>query len=73
MKKQLKKLVKAYGKNEFDIVDIPTKVESSKYQRIIFGNIMGCSYCFPHGPETFNATAIKNKRNWKYYRNNQYR
>lgn len=33
----------------------------------------GCSHCFPHGPETTNATAGKRTRSWKSKRTTQYK
>ena len=33
----------------------------------------GCSFCFPHGPETTNATEKKRTRSWKSKRKTQYK
>lgn len=33
----------------------------------------GCSLCFPHGPETTNATVKKRTRSWKCKRKTQYK
>ena len=33
----------------------------------------GCSFCFPHGPETTNPTVNKRTRSWKSKRKTQYK
>lgn len=70
MKKVLKK---AFGLNEFGLIDTPRKISNIRISRLKFGELMGCSWCFPHGFETSNSTMFKNRRNWKYYRKTQYR
>lgn len=71
--REKKVFVKAFGKNEFGFADFPIKISNVQVSRIESGEIMGCSYCFPHGWETVNSTIGKNKRNWKHYRKKQYR
>jgi len=68
-----KKLKKAFGLNEFGLVDIPTRFSNIQLSRLEFGNEMGCSWCFPHGYETVNASVSKNRRSWKYSRKTQYK
>jgi hypothetical protein len=68
-----KKFKKAFGLNEFGLVDFPTKISNVQLSRLEFGNQMGCSWCFPHGYETINSTIDKNRRSWKYTRKTQYR
>ena len=68
-----KKLEKAFGLNEFGLIDIPTKISNTQFSRLEFGNEMGCSWCFPHGYETINSTVSKNRRSWKYSRKTQYK
>ena len=36
-------------------------------------NARGCSYCFPHGRETDNATMRKNTRSWKRNRRTRHK
>lgn len=64
---------KAFGLNHFGMVDFPIKFSNVKISRLKFGDKTGRSWCFPHGFETSNATCLKNKRNWKYNRNKQWR
>jgi hypothetical protein len=33
----------------------------------------GCSWCFPHGPETTNSTQASSARTWKRRRQARYR
>ena len=71
--KEKRGFVKAFGKNELGLVDFPKKISNVKISRLKFGKLRGCSWCFPHGWETTNATISKNKRSWKFYRKNQYK
>lgn len=59
--KKFKRFKKAFGLNEFEMIDFPTKIS-----RIKIGKESGCSWCFPHGYETINCT--KPQRNWKSQR-----
>ena len=61
----MKSLQKAFSVNEYGMVDFPKKVSNVKVSRILFGNKMGCSYCFPHGFETVNSTISNRQKNWK--------
>ncbi|MFK7969228.1 MAG: phosphate ABC transporter substrate-binding protein [Bacteroidia bacterium] len=73
MKKDKRVFIKAFGENEHGMADFPVKISNIQVSRMEFGNRMGCSYCFPHGYETVNATVSKNTRNWKNHRKNQYK
>ena len=70
--KNEKKYRKAFGLNSFSMVDFPIKISNIKIARLRYGDERGCSWCFPHGFETSNATRLKNKRNWKYSRKKQW-
>lgn len=66
-------LVRAYGRNEAGLPDLPAKLGSARLSRLAHGRASGCSYCFPHGWETRNARWYKVQRSWKRYRAVQYR
>ena len=68
-----KVFIKAFGLNEFGQVDFPRKISNVKLSRLEWGNEMGCSFCFPYGFETTNATIDKNTRSWKRNRKSQYK
>ncbi|WP_336689938.1 MULTISPECIES: phosphate ABC transporter substrate-binding protein [unclassified Chryseobacterium] len=71
--KKFKTLKKSFGSNEFGLIDFPKKISNVQISRILYGNEMGCSYCFPHGFETINSKEIKFQRNWKKYRKTQWK
>jgi len=71
--KKCKSLKQAFGVNTYGLIDFPKKISNVKVSRILNGDKMGCSYCFPHGFETVNSKQNKVKRNWKKYRNTQWR
>ncbi|MCD1118531.1 phosphate ABC transporter substrate-binding protein [Chryseobacterium turcicum] len=71
--KKLKSLRQAFGINECGLIDFPKKVSNVKVSRILYGNDMGCSWCFPHGFETINSKETKFQRNWKKYRKTQFK
>jgi hypothetical protein len=74
--KNYKKLKRSFGVNELGMIDFPTKYSNVRISRIINSDKTGgCSFCFPHGCETTNATIGKysSKRNWKSYRKNQWK
>lgn len=53
---------------------LPAKMGSTAAARIDHVHERGgCSFCFPHGPETTNPTAAKNERSWKQSRKTPYR
>jgi hypothetical protein len=71
--KNIKRLKKAFGVDEYDQPCLPPKFSNIKISRIFHGEEMGCSYCFPHGHETVNSKYHKNRNNWKYHRKTQWR
>jgi hypothetical protein len=64
---------KAFGLNEAGLIDFPAKISNVRIERIEWGNLMGCSWCFPHGWETINSTIGKQQRNWKKYRKKRWK
>ena len=72
MKREVR-LIKAFGKNEIGLADIPRKVSGVTISRIVIGEESGCSRCFPHGYETVNASCTKWQRSWKKYRKRQWK
>ncbi|BEV06062.1 phosphate ABC transporter substrate-binding protein [Chryseobacterium gambrini] len=71
--KKIKTLKKSFGSNEFGLIDFPKKISNVQISRILYGDEMGCSWCFPHGFETINSKEIKFQRNWKKYRKTQWK
>jgi len=67
------KLQKAFGKDKLGFAAMPRKVSNVKVSRIRHAEERGgCTRCFPHGPETTNATVRKKKRSWKNQRKKQW-
>lgn len=64
---------KAFGFIEEGEPDVPSRRGSAFISRLSNGAAMGCTWCFPHGWETRNATLMKDYRCWKRYRKKQYR
>jgi hypothetical protein len=59
---------KAFGVNEFGLIDFPAKMSNVQVSRIEYCK-KECSVCFPHGWETSNSKRITNRqRNWKRFR-----
>lgn len=71
--KKRRQYLKAYGTNEHGLVDFPKKVSGVRISRIIWGEEMGCSFCFPHGYETVNSTIDNRQRSWKRFRKRQWK
>ena len=71
--KNKKKLIDAFGVNEYGIINIPIKYSNIQIGRLLYGEIMGCSFCFPHGIETSNSKYTNHQRNWKQYRRQQWK
>ncbi|WP_439479657.1 phosphate ABC transporter substrate-binding protein [Chryseobacterium aquaticum] len=71
--KKLKTLKQTFGINEYGLIDFPKKISNVQISRILYGDEMGCSWCFPHGFETINSKEIKIQRNWKKYRKTQWK
>jgi hypothetical protein len=72
MKRQ-KQMQKAFGINEFGLVDFPVEISNVQVSRIVYGNERGCSWCFPHGWETDNSTVSNRQRNWKRFRKKRWK
>jgi hypothetical protein len=69
-----KRLKRSFGWDDLGVVALPPKISNVKLSRIEHAKDRGgCTICYPHGVETTNATAKKNKRTWKLYRHTQYR
>jgi len=64
---------RGFGTTEEGFVDLPSKFSNVKICRVENGVVAGCAVCFPHGPETVNASVKKNRRSWKSNRNAQHR
>ncbi|TGE25037.1 phosphate ABC transporter substrate-binding protein [Hymenobacter aquaticus] len=72
--KRVKKLRQAFGTvDEGPFVAFPAKFSNVQVSRVVFGEARGCAVCFPHGPETNNATLAKQQRTWKQFRRNQWK
>jgi hypothetical protein len=71
--KNKKQVLKAFGKNEFGLIDFPTKISNIQISRLLVGEIMGCAYCFPHGIETTNSVYENRQRNWKKNRKTKWK
>jgi hypothetical protein len=71
--KKLKSLRQAFGINEYRFIDFPEKISNVRISRILYGDQMGCSRCFPHGYETINSKEVKFQRNWKKYRKTRWK
>lgn len=64
---------KAFGIHEVGLADFPPKISNVTISRIIFGDTMGCSRCFPHGYETVHSTIVNRQRSWKKFRKNRWK
>ena len=71
--KQRSKLRRAFGQNQYGMLEMPQKLSGTKISRLVYGEILGCSYCFPHGWEVSNSRWKKDLRCWKRYRKHQWR
>lgn len=71
--KKNKPLRQKFGFNEYGLIDFPKKISGTQISRLMYGNKMGCSFCFPHGYEVVNAKYTKFQRNWKKYRKNRWK
>lgn len=71
--KKFKALKQSFGINEYGLIDFPKKISNVQVSRILYGDDMGCSWCFPHGYETINSKEIKFQRNWKKCRKTQWK
>lgn len=57
----------------FEVLDMPIKMSGRQISRLLYGDRLGCSRCFPHGWEVVNAKYKKEQRNWKRYRKTQWK
>ena len=72
--KHYKRFKKAFGTNEYGMIDFPAKISNVKISRIQNTDKMGgCPFCFPHGVECTNSKWKKDTKNWKAYRSRQYK
>lgn len=72
--RKAKRLLKAFGKDDFGIAALPRKIGNVRISRIHnFDKVGGCTYCFPHGFECTNSTLSKRIRNWKQYRKTRWK
>lgn len=72
--KYYKKFKKAFGVNQVGFIDFPSKFSNTKISRIQNSDRRGgCTWCFPHGIDTSNSKQSKLTRNWKSYRNFQWK
>jgi CRISPR/Cas system-associated exonuclease Cas4 (RecB family) len=70
--KREKQLKKAFGVNEFGVINIPKKISNVQISRLMHCK-KECSYCFPHGWEMSNSTMNNRQRNWKNHRNTRWK
>lgn len=65
---------RGFGIDEYGQLLLSGKVSNVTLARIEHAaDRGGCTYCFPHGLETDNATCKKNRRSWKNHRKTQYK
>jgi len=69
--KRFNRFKKAFGLNDHGYIDFPKKISGTQITRIYLGEESGCSWCFPHGYETINATIPE--KNWKSQRKKQWK
>lgn len=67
------RLIKAFGRNEAGLADLPAKRSGIMISRVLIGEDSGCSRCFPHGYEVVNSTLNNRQRNWKRYRKTRWK
>ena len=74
--KKAHRMRKAFGFDEYGIIDMPRKISNVKISRIInYLDVGGCPFCFPHGIECTNSTAgkLRKHNSWKKHRRKQWR
>ena len=67
------RLIRAFGANDADQADVPKKISGRTVSRLLIGEEMGCSFCFPHGIEVANNRFSKIQRSWKAHRRHQWK
>ena len=71
--KDIKKVKRAFGTDEYGFANYPTKVSNVKVSRFLnYEQMGGCPYCFPHGIECSNSKWGNIEKNWKRFRKTQY-
>lgn len=70
MSKRIDSVNKLLGEIDEDS-KLPDKISNIKLSRL--KDDRGCSYCFPHGIETDNASSKKNNKSWKKHRKNKWK
>lgn len=74
VKKHRSGLRKMFGLIEdYDLIDFPRKISGTKISRALYGDHMGCSWCFPHGWDLINSKESKRQRSWKRFRKTQWK
>jgi hypothetical protein len=72
--KNEKRLIKAFGDNEYGFADLPNKISGAIISRIIVCAMTNsCPYCFPHGIECENSHYNNRQRTWKKHRKTQWK
>jgi hypothetical protein len=66
-------LSKCFSTDEYGFAEIPMKFSNVKLSRIKNGELMGCSYCFPHGRDTINNHWVNRQRSWKTSRKKRWK
>lgn len=66
-------LRRRFGVDEDGFELLTGKYSNVRVSRLLNGDMMGCSYCFPHRHETINSHYANQQRNWKKYRKTQWR
>ena len=66
-------LIRAFGKNEAGLADLPFQLTGTLFGSLCYGGQDGCVLCFPHGtcPETYHQR--KPQRSWKVHRRHQWK
>lgn len=73
IKKNPQNLIRAFGLNEYGLIDFPAKISGTTVSRLLVGDFMGCDRCFPHGQETLNSRYHNWQRTWKKHRKTQWK
>ena len=68
-----KKLKDAFSANAYGFACFPNKISGTTIARLLYGDLRGCSWCFPHGWEVDNSTISNRQRNWKRFRKTQWK
>lgn len=66
-------LIKAFGMDDYYFANIIIKHSNVRISRIFNGQLMGCTFCFPHGYDNVNHRHTKDLKCWKRYRKHQWR